>query len=115
MPKTYETSERASKDFLKTRYFKANSSRVMDFIKGLLEKDGLNVVAYNTEYGEISATSDYYDVTIKVFQFSISEVSVDMFIDSRYIFDFGKTKKIINDFFEKLSKEFPFIGLSLHK
>lgn len=115
MPKTYETSERANKEFLQTRYYKANAKRVLKFLKEHFEKNNAKIVSYNEEYNELSIRTEMYDMTINVFQFSISETSVDLFIDSRFLFDFGKTKKIILEFYEMVGKNFPYIGNALHK
>ena len=115
MPKVYETSENASKDFLLTRYYKANAKRILDFLRDYYKKNNVRIVNYNEEYMELSIATEMYDMTIRPFQFSVSETAVDMFIDSRYLFDFGKTKKIINEFYDMLAKNFPFIGLALGK
>ena len=115
MPKIYETSERAIKEFLQTRYYKANAKRILDFLNNYYQKNNITVVNYNDEYMELSISTEMYDMTIRPFQFSISETAVDLFIDSRFLFDFGKTKKVINEFYDMLAKNFPFIGLALGK
>lgn len=115
MPKVYETSETASKDFLLTRYYKANAKRILDFLHNYYKKNNVTIVNYNEEYMELSISTQMYDMTIRPFQFSVSETAVDLFIDSRFLFDFGKTKKVINEFYDMLSKNFPFIGLGLGK
>lgn len=114
MPKTLETSERTNKDYLKTRYYKGSADTIMNYLENDFKNNKIDLVSFNKDYGEISVSTDMYDMTVKVFQFSVTEVSVDLFIDSRYLFDFGKTKKVINDFYNKLSHQFPFIGLALH-
>lgn len=115
MAKTFETAECEKKDYLKTRYYKTNADLVMSFIEKDLVKRGLVLVSSNREYGEISATASDYEITAKVFQYNATEVAVDLYLYSNFLFDFGKSRRIIEDFYENLNKNFQLIGLALHR
>lgn len=114
MGRTYETSEDAKEDFLKTHYYKAFSDKMMDFIPDLLTKKfGFKVMAVNNDYNEICAYSNAFDITVKVIGAEINKTAVDFFITNRSLFDFGKTKNMILAIYEAISKEYEFLGLSL--
>lgn len=114
MGKTFETSERIKDESLKTRYYKTNIDLIYHFLEKQLKEDGLSILSINKEYGEIAASHTDYELVIKLFQFSATEAAVDLYINSNFLIDLGKTKKILIEFFEKLNKEFPLIGLGLH-
>ncbi len=115
MGKTYETSESAEKDFLKTRYYKTNIELIYKFLEEDLKKNSYNIISINKDYGEIAASHETHDIVVKLFQYSATEVAVDLFLDSHFLFDFGKSKKIIEEFYERLNKNFNLIGVALHK
>ena len=115
MSKTYETKEYGKKDYLKTHYYKCFEADLFEYIPAMLKEFDLTLLTVNEDYKEITAYNDLYDVTFKVFMYKPGETSVDLFIDSRFIFDFGKTKKVIESLFNKIAEKYEFIGLSLHK
>ncbi len=111
MSKVYETSENSKADFLKTRYYKTSDIKLLERIPEILKNMRCEILGINKDYSEISA---YNDISVKVVNTRINESSVDVFISSRFIFDFNKTKNIINDFYDRLNREFEFIGLALN-
>ncbi len=114
MSKVYETSENSKADFLKTRYYKTSDIKLLERIPEILKNMRCEILGINKDYSEISAYNDNYDISVKVVNTRINESSVDVFISSRFIFDFNKTKNIINDFYDRLNREFEFIGLALN-
>lgn len=114
MAKELETSETNRDERLRTRYYKDSATRINEFVKKYLTSKGGKVVSDDPNYGEIFVTSPNFNYTIKIFQFSVSEVAVDLFITSDFLFDFGKTKRELVSFFDELNKNFNFIGTGLH-
>lgn len=115
MSKVYETSENSEKDFLKTRYYKTSDIKLLERIPEILKQMNCEILGINKDYAEISAYTFKYDITVKVVNVKINETSVDVFISSRYFIDFNKTKNVILDFYNRLNKEFEFIGLALNQ
>ncbi len=116
MAKQLETSERAKKDYLKTRYYKTNILLIMEYVKKYFEEQSdIKIVSYDTNYNEISIDHPMYNMTVRFVQVATQEAAVDIFIDSYFLFDFSKTKNIINNFYEMLNQKYEFIGLALHK
>ena len=116
MAKQLETSEKAKKDYLKTRYYKTNILLIMEHVKKYFEEQSdIKIISYDTNYNEISVENPMYNMTLRFVQVKASEAAVDLFIDSYFVFDFSKTKNVINNFYEMLNQKFELIGLALHK
>jgi len=116
MAKTFETSEVGTKEYLQTHYYKTLIEPMMKFLPDMLEhKMGCKILSVNDDYMEITAYHADYDLTLKVVMPEINKTSVDIFIDSRFVFDFGKTKNIILQIYDNIAKQFEFVGLSLNR
>ncbi len=115
MAEYYQTSETATKDYLKTNWYKASYSRVKDAVIDAMKKMGYEVTNINDDYGELFVVGTNFEVTFTIFQMTVSETSVDMYFIPKMIFDLGKSKKIITEIYAEIAKRVPFIGLALHK
>lgn len=115
MSKQVETSERAKQDYLKTRYYKTNILLIMEYVKKYFHDNNIKIISYDTNYNEISVEAEFYNMTVRFVQVGPQEAAVDVFVDSNFLFDFNKTKKLINDFYEMIGKNFELKGLALHK
>jgi hypothetical protein len=114
MARTYETSEDAIEGFLQTHYYKCLEDKMFNFLPKFLEdKFDIKILSANPDYNEICGYHKDFDITIKVGMPEINKTSVDIFISSRYLFEFGKTKKIIDEIFTSLGLEFEFLGCGL--
>lgn len=114
MAKTYQTSETASADFLKTRWYKANFQIAKKAVLAVLKECGFNVEVTDDSYGEVFFETSSFSMTITIFEYSVFETSVDIYYQSKRLFDFGASKKDILAFYDKLSNHLEFKGLSLH-
>ncbi|MCR5786535.1 MAG: hypothetical protein K6G28_02380 [Acholeplasmatales bacterium] len=115
MAKSIETSENGKREYLQSHYYRTTADKLMEEIPHVLERMNCKVLAVNTDYNEITAYNDNYDITVKVVMTEINKTSVDVFINSRFLFDFGKTKQIILEVFNFISREFEFLGTSLNR
>ena len=115
MGKTYETKENEHKEFLQTHYYKCMIDQMIKFVPDVLTEMGCSILSVNEDYNEISAYCDDYDITVKLVMVEINSTSVDVFISSRFIFDFSKTKNVILDLYKRIGKRFEFKGLSLNR
>ena len=87
----------------------------MEYLKKYFEDSKIKIVSYDTNYNEISVEAELYNMTVRFVQVEAQEAAVDVFVDSYFLFDFNKTKKLINDFYDMLGKKFELKGLALHK
>jgi superfamily I DNA and/or RNA helicase len=115
MAKVLETSENGRRDYLQSHYYRTTADKLMDYIPNVCEAMNCKVLQVNTDFNEITAYNENYDITLKVVMTEINKTSVDVFINSRFLFDFGKTKAIILEFFNKIAQEFEFLGVSLNR
>ena len=53
-------------------------------------------------------------MTITIYEYNPAETSVDIYYQSKRLFDFGASKKDIQIFYNSLSEKLVFKGLSLH-
>lgn len=115
MGKIYQTSENAKNDFLRTRWFKTNYAKAKQTVLDVLKSYGLSTTDINDDYGEILVECQEFNLVVTIFEFRVNEVSIDVYIESHYTFDFGKTKKILQGFYNDVAKNIEFLGYSLHK
>lgn len=115
MAKTYETKENANREFLQTHYYKCMIDQMFKDIPEILNEMNCTLLSCNEDYYEISAYCNDYDITVKLVMVEIGKTSVDIFISSRFIFDFSKTKNVMLDLFNRVAKRHEFIGLSLNR
>lgn len=110
-----ETSERATKDSLKTHYYKASYDEIKACFLEYLKKNNYEVVSINDDYLEIYATLGLIDVTAKIVMQTPKETSIDFHVYVDALFGAGKkAQKIVDDAYEAIGKKFELKGLSLH-
>lgn len=114
MSKAYQTSEKASSDALKSRWYKANFQMTKKAVLEVLDEFGFEPKVTDDTYGEIFVESDKFVMTITIYEYNPAETSVDIYYQSKRLFDFGASKKDIQIFYNSLSKKLVFKGLSLH-
>lgn len=114
MSKEYQTSETALADALKSRWYKANFQMAKKAVLEVLAECGFNPSVTDDTYGEIFVEARDFTMTITIYEYSLAETSVDIFYQSKRLFDFGKSKKDITAFYDKLATKLVFKGLSLH-
>lgn len=114
MSKTYQTSEKASIDALKSRWYKANFQMTKKAVLEVLDEFGFKPQVTDDTYGEIYVESNQFVMTITIYEYNPTETSVDIYYQSKRFFDFGASKKDISIFYSKLSEKLVFKGLSLH-
>lgn len=114
MARVFQTSEKASKNILKTRWYKANYKVTKNAVLKVLENCGFEPLVTDDNYGEIFIENNNFTMTITIFEFSMTETSVDVSYESKRFFEFGQWKKDIIMFYSKISDIIEFKGLSLH-
>lgn len=114
MSKTYQTSEKAQSDALKSRWYKANFQMTKKAVIEVLKEFGFEPMVTDDTYGEIFVDGRDFSLTVTIFEYAIAETSVDIFYQSKRFFDFGASKKDIIAFYSKLNSKLQFKGLSLH-
>ncbi len=114
MGKILETSETAKQDYLKTRWYKSNFQMTKKAVIEVLNDMGFEPGVTDDTYGEIFIEGPKFDMTITIFEFSVLETAVDVFYNSKYFLDLGKSKVDILKFYTKLNEKIQFKGFALH-
>lgn len=115
MSKSYQTSEGAIQDFLKSRWYKANFQMTKKAVLAVLDECGFEPSVTDDTYGEVFIETQNFTMTITIYEYSLSETSVDVFYQSKRFLDFGASKKDIINFYDLLNNKLEFKGLSLHQ
>ncbi|MFX3623952.1 MAG: cytosolic protein [Ectobacillus sp.] len=114
-----ETADSHMDEALKSRYYKTNQKNalkaVQDMLRGMKE---VNVTSVSDERGEISATimgpkKAFLIVTIITIR--PFETAIDFTVSTETVLptDFGFSKRIIKDMYERLDKQLVFVGNGL--
>lgn len=115
MPYTFETAERASKELLKTHYYKTSYEKLKAAFLDYCKKQNWTVSDINDTYGEILVEEVYFSLTVRIEMQTPLETSIDFFVESNYFFAKRRGYKLVNEIYSYLNKVLIFKGLSLHK
>lgn len=114
MAKEYQTSETSKVDWLKTRWYKANFQMAKKAVLKVIEDCGFKAEVTDDTYGEIFIDQQKFSMTITIFEYSISETSVDVHYESKRLIDIAAGRSDIEAFYIRLNDYLEFKGLSLH-
>lgn len=114
MSRYVNTYENHPSDFMKTHWFQARYQECRDAIIDIARDFGMNIVNINDEYKEIFVVNNKYKLMIKVTEFSLTETSIDLYLEKLGFLDISAWKKFIMSWHSRLAKKLPFIGIALH-
>jgi len=110
----YETHETHSKEALRTRWYRCTFEEIKNAIRRASEQLGYEILDFNQEYKEFLLENGNVSLVIHVSSYGGYEQGVDFNIDTNTFFDFGKGKRLISKFYEKLGTIVTLKGVSLH-
>lgn len=104
----YQTSDNAKDDRLITNWYQNDYKECSRAVKKVLTNIGYKLDYEDDVYGEFifKRTRDTLDV--RIVSISKRETAIDFNIRSHILFDFGRSKAIIADIYEKLRRELRF-------
>lgn len=112
----HETRENHSDQELQSRYYKAGQKKVMETVLDILRKEGgFEISSISEERGEISVNihrGRKAFMVITVISVRPFETAVDLTVTTETMLpmDFGFSRKVILEFYEKLNQLIPYIG-----
>ena len=115
-----ETSENHYDDALKSHYYKTTAKKAIEAVEHSFSKQpGATVTSVSEDRGEISVVIDKPKkalMIITIVSVRPYEPAIDFNVstDTKLASDFGFSRKLIIDSYEKLNKALPFIGTGLH-
>ena len=115
-----ETSESHYDEALRSHYYKTTAKKAMETVQQTLGRmPGAKVTSVSEEHGEISLAIEKPKkalMIVTVISVRPYETAIDFNVstDSKLGTDFGFSKKLISEAYEKLNKDLPFIGTGLY-
>lgn len=104
----YKTAENAKDERLITNWYQNSYKECSAAVKRVCLNYGYKLEHQDNTYGEFifKRTRDTLDV--KILSLNMRETSVDFLINSNIFFDFGRSKAVIEDLYERLRNELNF-------
>ncbi len=120
LSKDQETSENHYDEALKSHYYKTTSKKAIEAVENAFGRQpGVSVTSVSEERGEISILFEkpkkaLMIVTIVSVRPYETAIDFNVSTDTKLASDFGFSRKLIIEAYEKLNKALPFIGTGLH-
>ena len=113
-----ETSDNHKDELLRSHYYKTSQSKAIEAIREIVgQMDGYQIGTIQEDRGEISVKGKKAFMVITVITVRPFEISIDFSVTSESVLpmDFGYSRKVILNMYEKLDKVLPFIGTAGNK
>lgn len=104
----YRTAENAKDERLLTNWYQNDYRECANALLKLLPNYGYQLQHRDDTYGEFIFVRQRDTLDVRVISMSKRETAIDFIISSNILFDFGKSKNIIADFYEKLKRDLRF-------
>lgn len=120
LSKDQETSENHYDEALKSHYYKTTSKKAIEAVENAFARQsGVSVTSVSEERGEITVVFEKPKkalMTVTIVSVRPYETAIDFNVstDTKLASDFGFSRKLIIESYEKLNKALPFIGTGLH-
>ncbi len=101
----YKTSDTAKDERLSTNWYQNDYKECSNAVVKVLTAYGYELFYRDDTYGEFifKRTRDTLDV--KIVSLNKRETAIDFIINSNIVFDFGRSKSVIQDIYDKLKRE----------
>ncbi len=107
------TSDNQKKEEFLTRWYKTNIIGAKEAILQIAKKRGYTVKDIVDDFNEVYLVNSKFDLVLTITQEHPRKTAIDLSIESHGIFDFGKTKKEVREWYMMLDKELDFLGVRL--
>ena len=109
-----ETSERHSKNILRTRYYRTRYTNVKNSVIDYANRNNFIVNSVDDKHGEIFIQTTKFHLIVTISQINVLETGVDVKAQTYKIFGLNKPQSVIEDLFTFLDKKLEFKGVGLH-
>ncbi|WP_191560644.1 cytosolic protein [Metabacillus idriensis] len=120
LSKDQETSENHYDEALKSHYYKITAKKAIEAVENVFSRQpGVSITSVSEERGEICIVFEKPKkalMTVTIVSVRPYETAIDFNVstDTKLASDFGFSRKLIIEAYEKLNKALPFIGTGLH-
>ncbi len=109
-----ETSERHSKNILRTRYYRTRYSKVKEAVVDYAKRNDFIVNSIDDKHGEIFVQTTKFHLIISILQINALETGVDVKVQTYKIIGLNKPLSVIEHLFSFLDSVIEFKGVGLH-
>lgn len=110
----FETRELHSKEGLRTNWYQCTYEEVKKAIIKVAEELGYEVLDINDTFREMLLEGDH-TIIVKVSSYGRFEQGIDFAVTTKWLFDFGRSEKLVGKLYSHIGKYVKFKGVSLHK
>ncbi|MFT4415130.1 cytosolic protein [Fredinandcohnia humi] len=112
-----ETRDKHTDEFLRSHYYKTTNKKAIEAVKNVIEGlDGFHITSISEERGEMSVSvkkGKKAFLVITIISVRPFETAIDFAVTTESALvpiDFGFSRKLIIQLYEKLDKVLPFVG-----
>lgn len=104
----YKTSENAKDERLATNWYQNDYTQCMEAVKKVCLQYGYDLIHQDDNYGEFIFKRSKDTLDVKIISMTRRETAIDFVINSNLVLDFGRSKNVIQDLYERLKRELRF-------
>lgn len=104
----YKTSEHAKDERIITNWYQNDYKECSEAVIKVCEGYGYELMHRDDNYGEFIFKRPKDTLDVKIISMTRRETAIDFVINSGTIFDFGRSKGVIADLYDRLKRELRF-------
>lgn len=101
----YKTADNAKDERLVTNWYHNSYEQCSEAVKRVCTNYGYKLFYENDEHGEFIFKRDRDTLDVQIVSLTRRETAIDFIINSNVLFDFGRSKAVIQDLYERLRNE----------
>lgn len=105
----YKTAENAKDERLVTNWYQNDYKECNEAVKRVCKGYGYELVHQDDNHGEFIFKRQRDTLDVQIISLTRRETAIDFVINSNVVFDFGRSKQIIQDLYERLRNELNFL------
>lgn len=104
----YKTAEHAKDNRLVTNWYQNSYEQCGEAVKKVCLNYGYEMIHQDDNHGEFIFKRSRDTLDVQIISLNRRETAIDFVINSNIIFDFGRSKTVIADLYERLRNELNF-------
>lgn len=101
----YKTADNAKDDRLVTNWYRNSYEQCSEAVKRVCKGYGYQLIHENDNHGEFIFERARDTLDVQIVSLNRRETAIDFVINSNVFFDFGRSKAVIQDLYERLRNE----------
>lgn len=104
----YKTADNAKDERLITNWYRNSYEECSEVVKRVCKNYGYTLDYENKNHGEFIFKRQRDTLDVQIISLNRRETAIDFVINSNVFFDFGRSKAVIQDLYERLRNELNF-------